>query len=71
MTNVSKEQSAPAVQCTHEAEYIGKSQDLQFVVCRPCGKVFLRQGGLLLSVPLAAQNDATDESDRPARAVGG
>jgi len=69
MTNVSREQRAP-VQCTHEAEYIGNNQDMHFVVCRPCGKVFLRQGGLLLSVPLAAQNDATDESHRPALAVG-
>ncbi len=70
MTNVSKP-TAPAVECTHQAEFLGTNQDLHFLLCRPCGKVFLQQGGKLIAVPLAAaQNDATDASDWPARAVG-
>lgn len=71
MTNVSRQQAAPAAPCTHQWEHLGTDRDLQFVLCRPCGKVFLQQGGLLASVPVAgAQNDATDEGDRLARAAG-
>lgn len=71
MSNVSNLRRAPAVQCTHETEYLGKNQDLQFVLCRPCGQVFLLQGGQVFSVPsTAAQNDAADGSERPALAVG-